>query len=234
MMRYLPFGRTALLMLVLTLVATSASWASDDMQYGSKVMWNDVDESGALSPFYMGPEFAFWDGGIIGVFDREDVVYININPNDEVVSENDVRLTPFGELSAGSQVAKADNDIGKQLTKFGTATTPRAELRFLDAAGDGAYNLEDPLYINVVPGEINSNDVRITNYKGFSAGSRVNDTDPDNGLKTSTLPGMLSFFNANGNINNGGYAIYDRGDVVYMDTQYPFYLVTINDVRMSI
>lgn len=233
MMRYLPFGKAAM-MLVLALVSISASSANDELHYGSKVMWNDVDLSVALSPFYMGPEFAFWDGGIVGVFDREDVVYINVNPNDDVVSENDIRLTPFGELPAGSQVAKADNDIGKHMMKFGTATTPRAELRFLDAGGDGAYNLEDPIYLNVVPGEINSNDVRITNYKGFSAGSRVNDTDSDNGLKTSTLPGMLSFFNANGNINNGGYAIYDRGDVVYMDTQYPFYFVSINDVRMSI
>lgn len=233
MMRYLPFGRTAVMVLVLALVATSATSASEDMEYGTKVKWNDVDEAGALSPFYTGPELAFWDEGIIGVFDTEDVVYININPSDDVVSENDVRLTPFGDLPAGSQVAKADNDIGKQLTKFGTATTPRAELRFLDVGGDLAYNLEDPIYLNVVPGQINANDVRITSYKGFPAGSRVNDADPDNGLKTSTLPGMLSFFNKNGNINNGGYAIYDRGDVVYMDTQYPFYVVTINDVRMS-
>jgi hypothetical protein len=233
-MRYLPLGRAALSILVLALVATSASSANDEMHYGSKVVVNDLDESRALSPFYMGPEFAFWDGGIVGVFDRDDVVYINIDPTDDVVSENDIRLTPFGDLPAGSQVAKADNDIGKPLTKFGTATTPRAELRFLDAGGDRAYNLEDPIYLNVVPGEINPNDVRITNYKGFSAGSRVKDDDPDNGLKTSTLPGMLSFFNTNGNINNGGYAIYDRGDIVYMDTQYPFYVVTINDVRLSI
>ncbi len=233
-MRNLPFGRTALLVLVLALAATSASGNGDQFHYGSKVMVNDMDESRALSPFYMGPEFAFWDGGIVGVFDREDVVYINIDPTSDVVGENDIRLTPFGDLPAGSQVAKADNDIGKPLTKFGTTTTPRAELRFLDTGGDRAYNLDDPIYLNVVPGEINSNDVRITNYKGFPAGSRVNDTDPDNGLKTSTLPGMLSFFNTNGNINNGGYAIYDRGDIVYMDTQFPFYVVTINDVRMSI
>jgi hypothetical protein len=234
MMRYLPFGRMALLMLVLTLVAISASWAQEEMQYGSKVTWNDVDESGALSPFYMGPEFAFWDGGIRGVFDPEDPVYINIDPTDDEVSENDVRLAPFGELPAGSQVAKADNDIGQPLTKFGTGTTPRAELRFMDVNGDRAYSLNDPIYLNVVPGKINSNDVRITSYQGYSAGSRVADSDLDNGLSTSTLPGMLSFFNTNGNINNGGYAIYDRGDIVYMDTQYPFYVVTINDVRMSI
>ncbi len=233
-MRYLPFGRAALTMLILALVATSASSAGDEMQYGSKVMWNDVDESGALSPFYMGPEFAFWDGGIVGVFDHEDPVYINIDPTDNEVSENDVRLTPFGELPAGSQVAKADNDIGQPLSKFGTGTTPRAELRFLDVHGDRAYSLVDPIYLNVVPGHINSNDIRITNYQGYTAGSRVADSDLDNGLLTSTLPGMLSFFNTNGNVNNGGYAIYDKGDVVYMDTQYPFYVATINDVRMSI
>ena len=220
-------------MLVLSLVATSASWAQQEMQYGSKVMWNDLDESGALSPFYMGPEFAFWDGGIVGVFDNEDPVYINIDPTDNEVSENDVRLTNFSILPAGSQVAKTDNDIGQPLTKFGTGTTPRAELRFLDVNGDRAYSLNDPIYLNVVPGKINSGDVRITKYQGYSAGSRVADSDLDNGLPTSTLPGMLSFFNANGNINNGGYAIYDRGDIVYMDTQYPFYVVTINDVRMS-
>lgn len=233
-MRYLPFSMAVLLILVLIAVAMPPSSANDEMHYGSKVMVNDLDESRALSPFYMGPEFAFWDGGIVGVFDRDDVVYINIDPTDDIVSENDIRLTPFGDLPAGSQVAKADNDIGKPLTKFGTATTPRAELRFLDAGGDRAYNLEDPIYLNVVPGEINPNDVRITNYKGFSAGSRVKDDDPDNGLKTSILPGMLSFFNTNGNINNAGYAIYDRGDIVYMDTQYPFYVVTVNDVRLSI
>ncbi len=233
-MRYLHFGRAALMMLVLVLVSSSASWASDDMQYGSKVEWNDVDLGGALSPFYIAPDFAFWDADDDHVLDADEVVYININPDDDVVSENDVRLTKFSDLPAGSQVGKADNDIGQQLTKFGTATNPRAELRFFDAGGDWAYDLEDPVYLNVVPGEIKSNDVRITNYTGFPAGSRVSDINPDNGLKTSTLPGMLSFFNKNGNINNGGYAIYDKGDVVYMDTQYPFYMVTINDVRMSI
>ncbi|UEC43608.1 MAG: conserved exported protein of unknown function [Methanothrix sp.] len=232
-MRYPPFGTAALSILVLTMAATSAFGSVEQLHYGSKVKLNDVDEGRALSPFNLGPEFAFWDTGIVGVFDREDVVYINIDPRSDKVSENDIRLTPFGDLPAGSQVGKADNDIGKPLTKFGTGNVPRAELRFLDTGGDWAYNLDDPIYLNVVPGEINSNDVRITNYKGFPAGSRVNDTDPDNGLKTQTLPGMLSFFNSNGNINNAGYAIYDRGDVVYLDTQQPFYVVTINDVRLS-
>jgi hypothetical protein len=44
---------------------------------------------------------------------------------------------------------------------------------------------------------------------------------------------MLNFFNTNGDINNGGYAIYDSGDIIYMDTQAPFLTITINDIRLS-
>jgi hypothetical protein len=43
---------------------------------------------------------------------------------------------------------------------------------------------------------------------------------------------MLNFYNANGNINNGGFAIYDAGDLIYLDIP-PYLTVTINDVRLS-
>ena len=232
-MRDVTFRGGLLLTLGLILLVTSVA-SADELEYGSKVMAGDTDESRALSPFYMGPDLAYWDGGITGIFDPDDVVYINIDPTDSVVSEYDVRLTPFGEFPAGSQVSKADNDIGKKLTKFGMDRVPRAELRYLDVNGDWAYSLEDPIYLDVNPGRTNSNDVRITGYKGYPAGSRIADSDADNDFPTLTLPGKLSFFNANGNINNGGFAIYDGSDRVYMDTQDPFYVVTINDVRMAI
>ncbi|MHC1631544.1 MAG: hypothetical protein ACXQT4_04530 [Methanotrichaceae archaeon] len=233
MMDDIHFSRILLLILGLALVASSVVLAADELEYGSKVKFGDTDESRALSPFYMGPEFAFWDVGTPDLFDPEDPVYINIDPTDDTISENDVRLTPFGILTAGSQVSKVDNDCGQKLTKFGTGKVPRVELRYLDVNGDGAYSLEDPIYLDVNPGTVNSNDVRITSYKGNPAGSRVKESDTDNGLPTSTLPGKLSFFN-NGDINNGGFAIYGRGDRVYIDTQDPFYIVTINDVRMVI
>jgi len=231
-LKHLNFSKVFLLTLAMTFVA-SVAISDGDLQYGSKVDRSDLDEASALSPFYMGPEFAFWDVGIRGIFDPEDPVYINIVPSDNEVSENDVRLTPFGDFPAGSQVNKADNDIGKTLTKFGSGTIPLAEPRYLDVNGDKAYSLEDPVYLDINPGKVSSNDVRISNYKGLPAGARVTESDSDNDLPTTTLPVMLSFFNTNGNINNGGFAIYDEGDMVYMDTQYPFYVVTINDVRMS-
>lgn len=230
-MRYLPFGRVALLMFVLTLVATSASLASDELQYGSKVNWNDVDLGLALSPLY-DTEFAFWDKVNNGKLDATEVVYLHINTGVNVVSLNDVRLTDYDIYPAGSQVGD-DADLGKPLTKFGTATIPRAELRFYDVLGDWEYNIDDPIYLKIEPGNIKSSDIRITNYVGFPAGCRVSGIDPEIGSDTETLPGRLCFLNKNGNINNAGYAMYDEGDVIYIDFQEPSYVVTINDVRLS-
>ena len=63
---------------------------------------------------------------------------------------------------------------------------------------------------------------------------RVRDSDLDSVKPTMILPGKLTFYNANGNINNGGWAIYDAGDSIYLATRYPFSAVTINDIRISI
>jgi len=230
-MRYLPFCRAALLMLVLTLVATSASWASDELLYGSKVNWNDVDLGLALSPLYY-TEFAFWDKNDDRILGANEVVYLHINTGVNKVSLNDVRLTDYDIYPAGSQVGD-DPDLGKTLRMFGTTPTPRAELRFYDVLGDWAYNLEDPIYLKIEPGNIKSSDIRITNYVGFPPGCRVSGIDPEIGSDTETLPGRLCFLNKNGNINNAGYAMYDEGDVIYIDFQEPSYVVTINDVRLS-
>lgn len=234
-MKCISFARAALAVLVLALVATSASGVS--YEFGSKVQLTDPDMGMALSPFYISPEFAFWDINENFLFDAHEMVYININPTDDTISENDLRLTEYDTSHpAGSQVSADDFDfdLGRPLTKFGTATTPWAELRFLDVDDKGPYNLEDEIYLIAEPVEILQNDVRITGFKSlFEAGSRVGAGDDDINHKTLTLPGMLSFLNKNGNINNGGYAIYDSGDVIYIDTQYPFYVVTVNDVRLS-
>lgn len=82
----------------------------------------------ALSPFYVSPEFAFWDKNENERLDPDEVVYLNINPTDDVVSENDVRLTDFVNppttYHAGSQVSIGDFDLGRKLIKFGTAKNP--------------------------------------------------------------------------------------------------------------
>jgi hypothetical protein len=150
-----------------------------------------------------------------------------------MVSQNDVRLTPFGIFAAGSQVKPTDPDHDKQLIRFGASRYPVAELRYFDVDGGKVYSLEDPVYLDINPGTVGAGDIRITSYKDYPAGSRVRDSDVDSDKPTMTLPGMLCFYNANGNVNNGGWGFYDEGDVVYMDTQYPFYQVTVNDIRMS-
>mgnify|MGYP000896121987 CR=1 FL=1 len=208
--------------------------AQEELKYGSKVLQNDVDESRAMNPFYVAPIFAFVDAGIIGTFDPGDPVYIHIDPNSNFVSENDLRITPFGDFPAGYQVGLSDPDYGNKLSRFGVMPYPAVELRYFDSKGDKAYSIDDPVYLDINPGKVNSGDIRITGYMGYEAGSRVEDSDVDADKPTSLLPGMFNFFNANGNINNAGWAIYDQGDKIYIDTQYPFYTITINDIRMAI
>jgi hypothetical protein len=231
---------TATLLATAFLLISSPAIAQD---YGSKVLPGDADESRALSPFFSGPEFAFIDLNNNGIFEPTDPVYINMNPSDCIVSENDVRVTCFENYELfppGSQVRAAEPDHDKALIRFGTHRYPAAELRYFDMDGDKAYSLNDPVYLDLDPGKITAGDIRITGYlepiRGFDMGpgTRVRDADPDSGKPTITLPGMLSFYNSNGNINNGGWAIYDTGDLVYMDTQYPFNTVTVNDIRLSL
>ncbi len=239
--------RSILMVFLLALAFFSiSSPAFAQFDFGSKVLPGQDDESKALSPFYVGPEFAFIDLNDNGIFEPGDPVYININPADGVVSENDVRVTDFGSdynqgmpypFTAGSQVRATDPDHDKPLIRFGTYRYPAAELRYFDMDGDKAYGIEDPVYLDLSPGTVSAGDIRITGYpldgSMISApGSRVRDSDPDSDKPTSTLPGMLAFYNTNGNINNGAWGIYDTGDVIYIDTQYPFNVITVNDIRL--
>jgi hypothetical protein len=236
-MKYL--SRWGFLLMAVFILLSSLTVAQDTFKYGSKVLSHDIDEGQALSPFYIGPEFAFVDLNNNGIIEPEEPVYIHIDPAVSRVSENDVRITRFGDVtevnlfSAGSKVKATDPDHGKELKKFGTGHFPAAELRYFDVDGDKGYSIEDPVYLDLNPGTVSEVDVRITGYKEYAAGSRVRDSDQDSDKPTSTLPGMLSFYNADGNINNGGWAIYSAADTIYVDTQYPFYSVTPNDIRMS-
>jgi len=149
-----------------------------------------------------------------------------------------VRITPFSDaLLAGTQVHSDDADHDKSLIRFGTYRYPAAELRYFDMDGDKSYSLNDPVYLDFNPGEVSAGDVRITGYPGIAElgpATRVSDANPDSSKPTTTLPGIFGFYNANGNINNGGWAVYDGGDTIYLDTQYPFNTVTINDIRLSV
>jgi hypothetical protein len=216
-----------LISIILLLLGCHPAFAEDNFKYGSKVLTNDLDESRALTT--LTPTFGYWDAGTTGLFDPGDIVYVDFDSNG-LVDENDLRLTPFGNLPAGSQVTKVDNDCGKTLTSF----KPPAVPSYFDVYGDGAYSISDPVYLDVCPSGINANDIRITSYQGYAAGSRVKDSDSDNTMPTKVLPGVLSFYNTNGDINSLGAAVYGASDVVYLDVQLPFGTVTMNDIRMTI
>ena len=96
-----------------------------------------------------------------------------------------------------------------------------------------------------------TNDIRITANAGFLPGTRVSNNDPDSGKPLSALKTLvgtgpfggpmsatgtgpvaqLAFFNANGNVDSAGNAIYDEGDTVYLEVQ-PLFVVTPNDIRL--
>jgi hypothetical protein len=232
MLRASSLKAVAIVILILFTIPFALSQSS--MVFGSKVQFQDPDGWQALSPFCPVPKFAFIDLNNDGIPQSNEPLYVHIIASSKV-EENDVRLTPFGGHPAGSQVTAMDSDYGKDLKVFGTLIYPKApEMRYFDVDGDGAYSLTDPVYLQFNPRAIGVGDVRITSYLGYEAGSRVVDSDEDSCKPTTILPGTLSFFNANGNINNKGDAIYDKGDVIYVDTQSPFYSVTLNDIRLSI
>jgi len=230
-------------LVVLVFISLASSAVAIDLQYGSKVKQGDSDEGRALSPFYFAPQFAFLDlSHPNGIPDPDEPVYLHINPTVSRVSNNDVRITAFGNNSspyypAGSKVKENDTgDYDRELKIFGTGRIPVAELRYLDLDGTGTYSIDDPVYLEFNHGcFVTPGDVRITGYGIYSAGSRVTARDEDRyiHMRTSTLPGMFCFYNADGDINNVGWAVYGAEDSIYIDTQYPFYTVTPNDVRIN-
>lgn len=235
-------GLKSIAIILFFIFASSPAFSQGNLVFGSKVQPQDIDLSRSLSPFCAAPKFAFIDLNDDGIPEANEPIYVHITHASLVafrveklqVGKSDVRLTPFGGYPAGSQVAEADPDYGKDLLILGTLFCPvPAELRYLDADGDGAYSLPDPVYLQFNPGPIRSGSVRVTGYLGYEAGSRVLDSQADSGKLTTTLPGTFSFFNANGNINNRGDAVFDWGDVVYVDTR-PFGAVSVNDIRLSV
>jgi hypothetical protein len=237
--------------LLLALIFLSVLSPAIAQEYGSKVRQSENDESNVLSSFSVGPEFDFvdMDNAYDGIIQPTDPVYLHMNPNYGKVSKNDVRITAYEnreDLGPGTLVRAGDPDLDLPLTRFGVPPYPPAELRYFDVEGDEIYSLEDPVYLDIKPGKVNSGDIRITAYplslqglpvqdgnvNPYAPGSRVRDGDPDSDKMTTTLPGMLNFYNANGNIDTRGSAYYDTGDLIYIDTNYPFNSVTINDIRL--
>ena len=208
--------------------------------FGTKVMSDDRDVGRPLEAFatLSAPSQApanimYWDiGPTPGIFDEGDVLYLQFGGAPFNARTNDIRLTPFGIYPAGSKVTAANHDINVPLTAF---LAPNPRIVYVDEGGAiGNYDLGDPVYIKTTGGlRIRTGDVRLTSSTNGVAGSKVLDSDPDNGAlsvvlhpnpPTFNLPWgttcQIRFYNANGNAFSpppSDEPIYDFPDDVYLD-----------------
>lgn len=205
-------------------------------EFGSNVMPGDNDLGRLLHdfqcPLRLIPNLAFRDiGAVPGAYDEGDPVYLDID-NRNNASLGDVRFTPGASMAAGTKVKPGDQDFDARLLPLNNWIIAYAVIN-----GNGIYSLDDPVYLHnsgsgntVIP-----NDIRLTGFSGFAAGTKVRAIDRDCNVKlvpmlskfsTSSWEGPLAtirFYNANGNYNmGGGYAtscrpLYDYVDPIYLD-----------------
>ena len=252
--------------ILLCLAILASGQAAAQGTYGTKVNAGDPDVGLPLSNFAQIPAagtpailwqnnfwISYWDLNANGLYDAQDVPYLQFGstnlfpPAQRIVRANNIRLAGWGSYPAGSYVSANDPDIGQQLNTVPPApyALPSAAFvgfYYLNVAGTAGYDMQDPVYLKVLsapfplPPQAETNDIRITGYANYPAGSRVSITDPDagkplalfkldggaiGGPTPTAAPGPIGtfmFFNANGNIANPPpfSAIFDDGDVVYL------------------
>jgi len=207
-------------------------------EFGSKVALGDSDVGNLL--YNTEPEFRYWDLGPAG-YDQGDIVYMHLRSTTcgdgcNLVSPNDIRITPFSSLAAGTKVTANDNDINKPLS------SEDFHIMFTNLYGGPGYDFDDPVYLHVGPdtgASTVTNDIRLNNIvNGFSAGTKVLDYDGDHNKPLISLPPYaIRFFNANGNYDGVGKPLYDFADSVYLDFSMgsmDLGVVVVNDVRLSV
>lgn len=177
-------------------------------EFGSKVLDGDADLNNML--YNTSPNLRFWDINSNG-YDNIDVVYLSWSGTPTVIVA-DLRLSPFGDLRAGSQVRSNDGDLGKPLISLAS------QIAYVDINSNNYYDLDDPVYYDFAPSFIiNNNDIRLTPVYGLAAGTKVTNLDKDNGANALTLNYVMRFYNKNGDYLMPWSPIYDTGDLVYVD-----------------
>ena len=97
----------------------------------------------------------------------------SISANSDSIRTYDIRLTPLGELAAGTKVIDFDLDQNKLVALPVLASFPRepddyGAIRFYDANGNGLYDFLDDVYLDISFrgfssfGTVSVNDVRIS------------------------------------------------------------------------
>jgi hypothetical protein len=79
------------------------------------------------------------------------------DPSAQFIQTNDVRLSSMGELMAGTKVTNFDEDQNKlvswpPLASFLGPATDTTKMGFFDVNGNGVYDYEDDVYLNVPAG----------------------------------------------------------------------------------
>jgi len=232
--------------------------------FGTKVSALDSDFGAPLNIYAApnpGPGFSicYWETGVVNGYDDTDVVYLHqgtVGAGALGVLANDVRLTPFGFLSAGSKVTPQDNDIGMPLLPLNMPVLPRCKppvdpIGWVNLYGGPGYDLEDPVYIHagvIVPGVTltATNDVRLTEVAGKWPGSKVGNLDPDLAKAfappspgspnpiAATAAGIIAPLFSVRYVDVNGNNQYDYPDDAYLCTGAPpSPVVRANNVRLS-
>jgi hypothetical protein len=190
-----------LIYILLCLAILASGQAAAQGTYGTKVQAGDPDVGLPLSQFapigaYPQNFFwiSYWDLNANGLYDAQDVPYLQFGstnffaPAQRIVRANNIRLAGWGNYPAGSYVSANDPDIGQQPNTWPAYVLPSAPLvgfYYLNIAGTAGYDLEDPVYLKVlstpITQQLGTDDIRITGYANYPAGSRVSITDPDAG-----------------------------------------------------
>jgi hypothetical protein len=145
---------------------------------GSKVTMQDKDIGMPLIPF-PGASFGYLNLYGSGAYDFQDPVYVHQNaPPILVTILNDVRLTDANSYKAGTKVHDFNQDFNKL---FGGWNKP-VPIRFFDVDGNGIYDYQDDVYLNIptgVPGIVSVNNVRISQQSLPNDGRTQTNTTTD-------------------------------------------------------
>lgn len=163
------------------LFLSGSSFGQKTTASGQKTRTFDVQAS-------EGPVLAFQDLDGSGAWSKKDALYLLANAaSARPVQIGDVRLTPHGPYLAGSVVA--DNDLDEvanntKKTEMGPLG-PAGRFVFWDLDGSDAFDNKDPLYACLHPfpgcfsGPLEPDEVRLTSFRDFAAGSLVGPQDPE-------------------------------------------------------
>jgi hypothetical protein len=211
---------------------------ASEYQFGTKVLPTDNDVGRPLFAMPAGTDVCFWDTGVVGYYDEEDVIYLATKPT-KTVKANDIRLASLGDYPPGSKVRKEDFDIGMPLNTFAKGSA----ILYINLYMSVKYDWLDPVYFHQGTASYSVvNDVRL-NYINdeLMQGTKIKDFEPDLNKIFGTSPtklvqlplpmgdSRLGFFDVNGN------GVYDYPDDVYMNFPQgvPKGSVAVNNIRLS-